>query len=759
MAKSDGEGVSDLRQIDISSDAVEQVRPGILRLCILLVIGTTLCALVVMPFVVPRASLAAYLFGFGPFLFAYALSYWLLSTGRHAWAAGIFLGGTILGQIGATFTASGVEAQSLISFVNLIVIAGFTIGGRAALMTGVLCVTVIALHMFLDSAQMLPTTRFTPSAGGQAVALITTLLANTGLIFIGLQHFGRALVSERQATLALGEAYDELAVAEKESVVRAGLAERLVGIGELIVGAREPQELMNRVCLELCALPALSHVWVADGAGEAVGGEAPTDPLPEAVVGAWQTDLNRANTLSVGQWSGHAPADERQHGYWVRLKVDPLERFLCVTVVKGAELGRPVQIFLETAGSLVAAGISRLLAEAQLLRSQKMEMVNQFSAGIAHDLNNLLMAITTGTELVALRVGEADAEVVEHLTTVKTAADASAKLIEKLMSFARSNPTNRETVEACALVTRMEPLFRRLVGEGVELTVDVPEKPVWVSAAPVALEQIGLNLVTNAGDAVGVSGRVSISLTSHAPEGTVALTVSDDGRGMTPEVRARIFEAFYTTRRNEGGTGLGLTTVYALVKACGGRVEVQSEAGRGSQFTVYLPQSMEALADEQQTSSSADLSAMPGQRVLLVEDDEGVRRTLRAVLEGAGHHVDEAQDGAEALTMVRRAPEGPGYTVIVSDVVMPRLGGMELFRRLRDEGPRLPFVLMTGYAPPEDTPTAEDDVRLLAKPFSNGRLLMAMREAIFGSARVTDSAPAGAEKRSQEDITPHHGAS
>jgi len=393
-------------------------------------------------------------------------------------------------------------------------------------------------------------------------------------------------------------------------------------------------------------------------------------------------------------------------------------------------------MFLETAGSLVAAGMSRLYAEEQLNRTQRMEMVNQFGAGIAHDLNNLLMAITTGTELVAMKVGAEDEEVADHLETVKAAADAGAKLIGKLMSFARGAMAPPRKVEVGPLLERMGPVFRRLMGDRIQLRLDVSEDPIWVSADPVGMEQIVLNLVVNARDAIEHEGVVHVAIEALPGENEAKLTVSDDGRGMAPEVKARIFEAFYTTRRREGGTGLGLTTVYSSVRAIGGRIEVSSVGGQGSCFEVYFPMAVPPSAEDRSAPSLSKAQLVARGHVLLVEDDPRVRRTVRSVLEQAGYTVSEAADGIRAIEFIEG--QEPGPSVILSDVVMPRMGGMDLFRRLRADAVDIPIVLMTGYAPAADTPSAEDGVSLLAKPFSNDVLLQAIHAAFLGVTRTAD---------------------
>ncbi len=576
---------------------------------------------------------------------------------------------------------------------------------------------------------LLPSSRFETSQPGRAVALITTLLTNTGLLFIGLQHYGRSLASERKAVEALVGAYSELAVVQEESVSRAGLAERLVVVGELIVGARERAELLDRVCTELSALPVLRRVWVTDRDGAYAGGLGGEEaaPLDAGVVEAWRAESGGAGVVRIDE-AGCA----RGSAVWVQLKVEGEERFLWAEAPPGTKIGGPGRTFLETAASLIAAGMSRLYAEEQLIRTQRMDMVNQFGAGIAHDLNNLLMAITTGTELVAMKVGADDDAVVDHLETVKAAADAGAKLIGKLMSFARGAMAPPQKIEVGALLERMGPVFRSLMGDRIQLALALPADPVWVSADPVAMEQVVLNLVVNARDAIDHEGVVRVDLEAQLSGGEAKLTVSDDGRGMAPEVRARIFEAFYTTRRSEGGTGLGLTTVYSSVRAVGGRVEVTSEGGSGSRFEVYFPQAPPPPGTVLSDGTTPAGGIEGNGHVLLVEDDPRVRRTVRSVLEQAGYTVDEAADGVVATELLEGLQPMPA--VILSDVVMPRMGGMDLFRHLRASAVEIPFVLMTGYAPDADMPSAEDGVRLLAKPFSNDVLLQAIRAAV---GRVT----------------------
>jgi two-component system cell cycle sensor histidine kinase/response regulator CckA len=388
---------------------------------------------------------------------------------------------------------------------------------------------------------------------------------------------------------------------------------------------------------------------------------------------------------------------------------------------------------------------SRRLEE-QLLQSRKMEAVGLLAGGVAHDFNNLLAVITGYTEL-ALRKLPAGDPVAAHLEEVRSAAGRGADLGRKLLALSRRQILRAGPVDVGAAVEDFVRLMDRIVGEDVELAVQLPPAQVVVRADAVQLEQVLLNLCTNARQAMPHGGRLGVIVRAvdfdaafvarhpWARAGSFAeVTVSDTGAGMDDATRARAFEPFFTTRTE--GTGLGLATVYGVVRQHGGLVRLESEVGAGTTVSVYLPRldgapppSMRARAP----SLVPTETARGGEVVLLAEDEPSLRALVKTTLTELGYRVIAASDGEEALREYER--HGAEIALVMLDVVMPRLGAREVVERMRATRPDVKVLLTTGYAP-ESTRMGElfqrVAVRVLEKPFTTEALAASVRRAIDG---------------------------
>jgi signal transduction histidine kinase len=343
--------------------------------------------------------------------------------------------------------------------------------------------------------------------------------------------------------------------------------------------------------------------------------------------------------------------------------------------------------------------------EAQLLQAQKMEAVGLLAGGIAHDFNNLLTAIIGGVALMRRRLRDQPA-LDREARDVEAASMRAADLTSQLLAFSRRQPLRPRAVDPNAAVHGVERLLRRVLGEHIriELRLGDDARPVYVD--PGQLEQLLVNLAINARDAMPHGGTLLLETGNATLDASYAalrpevrpgaygfVAVTDTGHGMSPEVQARIFEPFFTTKGPGQGTGLGLATVYGVVKQSGGHVGVYSEPGRGTTFRVYLPMAKEApSADVAAPAAAAPRSTG---RILLVEDDEAVRSIARRSLEESGFEVVDAPHPAAALTVLSRG--GPPYDVLITDVVMPGMSGPELAQRLRAEMPGLLVIFMSGY--------------------------------------------------------------
>jgi signal transduction histidine kinase/CheY-like chemotaxis protein len=381
----------------------------------------------------------------------------------------------------------------------------------------------------------------------------------------------------------------------------------------------------------------------------------------------------------------------------------------------------------------------------QLQQSQKMEAIGSLAGGVAHDFNNILTAILGYTEMVLARLKPGDA-IREDLDAVHKAGEKAASLTRQLLAFSRRQLMQPKVLDLNSIVRELDKMLRRLIGEDVELSTHLAPDLGCVKVDPSQIEQVIMNLVVNARDAMPKGGKLRIATANAEWDPTrgsvlpeperkpfVMLSVSDDGCGIARELVDHIFEPFFTTKTKGNGTGLGLATVYGIVKQSGGDITVHSELGRGTTFKIYLPRVAGDLALE--ATSQCDPPQRGSEGILLVEDDQGVRDLARRVLEGSGYNVLAACDGMEAIQVCDRTP---GIRLLLTDVVMPKMSGRELVERLTAAHPDIKTLYISGYT--DDTTVRhgvlENDIPLLQKPFSPETLVRAVRE-------VLDTAPKG----------------
>ena len=387
------------------------------------------------------------------------------------------------------------------------------------------------------------------------------------------------------------------------------------------------------------------------------------------------------------------------------------------------------------------AEVERKKLEAQLVRSQKMEALGRLAGGIAHDFNNILMGILglaqfTHDKLDAEHVARQDVE------DIMTAVQSAAELTRPLLALGSSRSGAVETVELRTELMRITQVLRRTIREDVELHLDVDEDVWAVRANRSEIEQLVMNLVVNARDAIEGPGSIRMELQNQdrlealeVMSGTVSpgrylvLSVRDTGSGIDPEVLPSIFEPFFTTK--ESGTGLGLATSWTVVRRYGGQLDVRSTQGEGTVFTMYLPAFLaEPAASTQDDASLAGMATT----VLVAEDNPGVRRVVRRMLKSMGHEVRAYASAREAMDVVLRGEWTPA--LLLSDVVMPTMSGVALARRLRDVLPGVRVLLMTGYSAEflSSENSGEDFIHVLSKPFSKADLQAAISSCLQDEA-------------------------
>lgn len=392
----------------------------------------------------------------------------------------------------------------------------------------------------------------------------------------------------------------------------------------------------------------------------------------------------------------------------------------------------------------------RRALEEQLVHSQKMEAVGTLAGGVAHDFNNLLTAITGFAQLAeqcavtlqdrAREAGDRDDlhALRQDLTEILKAADRASLLTSQLLAFSRRQKAMADRIDVNVVVHDLERMLQRLIGERVSLVTTLAAAPLYVMADAGQLSQVLMNLVVNARDAMAGDGSVKVNtatLTVETPEQApfaglpagewVLLQVEDDGVGMTPEVMARMFEPFFTTKHIGGGTGLGLSMVYGIVTQAGGRLFVDSEPGQGTIVSVVLPRVH--TPPEGTAPIEADATPSHGELVLVVEDEAGLRRLVGEILQRKGYRTLVAPDGREALQVIAEHTERPD--LVLTDVVMPRMGGRELASALQAQGIDVPVLFMSGYQDGEELPD-DPHYSYIAKPFTPEALIQKVRRAI-----------------------------
>jgi len=424
-----------------------------------------------------------------------------------------------------------------------------------------------------------------------------------------------------------------------------------------------------------------------------------------------------------------------------------VEYFESVRVTKdkrNLNMSISVSPIYDAEGSVVGAStIARNITaqkkiEDQLRQSQKMEAVGRLAGGVAHDFNNLLGVVTACSELLEARL---DVESMEYIDNIREAAKRGASLTRQLLAFSRKQPVQTQLLDLNQRLKEVSKLLRPLMGDDVEVVLPArPAAPV-VEVDPGQLDQIVLNLAVNARDAMPHGGKLVLETAAFecdesfarehqmTPGPYVMLAVSDNGTGMDEATRSRIFEPFFTTKDTGKGTGLGLATVYGIVKQSGGHVWVYSEPGHGTTFKIYLPSADHKLGTAQESRAEVLPVRREGVTILVAEDDAIMRRLTRKMLEEHGYKVLEAEDGVSALKVI--GSDDASIDLILTDVVMKGMNGPELVLRLIDSHPKIKVVYMSGYTGELVMHQGLDgSIRLLEKPFTRADLLKTIDAAL-----------------------------
>ena len=424
---------------------------------------------------------------------------------------------------------------------------------------------------------------------------------------------------------------------------------------------------------------------------------------------------DRHRCVLANEWTVERAAtigEVRERSVITQLAGIPCERLTSGNVRLQTTVGAPESTFVVDAqtsadGSETVIVLNDVTAEraqqAKAAHQERLASIGQLAGGVAHDFNNLLFVILN----FATAIEENYPETAEEIGVIAQSARSAADLVKQLLAFSRREVVKPKVIDVAATIRAMDKLVARAIGADVVLDLEVPAEPLRVLIDPTQLEQIIMNLAVNARDAMQGRGRLAIRVTADAKQ--VAIEVTDTGSGMPMEVVARIFEPYFTTKEIGKGTGLGLATVHGIVEHAGGKIAVASEPGHGTTFHIALPKT--TLASE---APAAALGATRG-TVLLVDDDDAVRRLTERMLRAGGYDVIAAASGPDAIAIARTTP----FDILLTDMVMPGMSGRELAREIAGICAEARVVFMSGYNP--GVPIAES--QFLAKPFDRNSLL------------------------------------
>jgi PAS domain S-box-containing protein len=524
---------------------------------------------------------------------------------------------------------------------------------------------------------MLRATAIAAAAGGGAVVHISALPTN-----------------ESSGTAAQGQE------ASFRSIFAASLDAMLIadGTGQVLTSNPAARRLLGRDEAGVSALN-FTHFF---GAGSRTS--SPGD--------AWQ------RLMQDGQWRGEG-----------RIVVGATTRVLDVAASAHITPGRHLVTIRDVTESQQM--------EAQLRQAQKMEAIGLLTGGMAHDFNNLLTVVLANADLVLESLPAEMDELRDEVGQMIQAATRGTEMVKKLLAFSRRETLERRPVSLEVVLAETQALLTRLLPANITVRTEAAPELPGILADPGAVQHMLLNLATNARDAMPSGGvltmRGGFEAGMERPDGSVGpmvtVTVDDTGRGMDDAVLAHLFEPFFTTKAPGEGTGLGMAMIYGLVQQHDGTIDVKSAPGQGTCVTIGLPLA-EVMVPNATPRSAMLIRAGATETILLVEDEEMVRRAGRRILEKHGYRVMQAADGAEAMAVLRE--RGAEIALVVSDVVMPRMGGRELYAALREEGFRMPFLFTSGYTDrmSSDTVALDPSVPVLPKPWTWTELTASVRAAL-----------------------------
>jgi PAS domain S-box-containing protein len=644
-----------------------------------------------------------------------ALAFAALRRRRIAFATVFLLGCFwLLFTIGGWY-GGGVDRSVGAMYLMLIVLSGLLLGGRAGVGTAVVCCLGV---VFLNVAAVrgwLPEARITES--DIIPALLFVAFAFVALfLYLADRDLTRVLRERREQQREIEVGEERYRTLTQNAVA---LVSEIDAQGRLLYVSPQHKELLGWDPEDLVGRPALETIHPED-----------RERIAKIIMGGAVSAGNFQTTRFRGITRG---GEVRHFECSGRAYTSPEGDLRIVTVSMDI-------------GERVRAEEALREAEAQLRISQRMESLGRLAGGVAHDFNNMLTVILGSARWLERHPDERPDAIRELASEIVQSAEKSADLTRQLLAFSRMQIVETQVLDLDERIDQLSRILKSLVGDEITVVIASGRGENLVKADPSQIEQLIVNLVANAPDAMPSGGTISsrtdhVRLGERGPNGAidlpagdyVGLEVADTGLGMDAETLSHIFEPFFTTKEVGSGTGLGLSTVYGIVKQSGGEIDVESALGEGSRFRVLLPRLAGAAAESRGAGLQAPTPTSRGEHVLLAEDSPQVRQfTGRVLLEG-GYRVTQASDGLEALERLNESPDS--FDVLVTDVAMPGMGGVELAHRCEELGLRIPVIFVSAYAEPELADEEERGSRShwLRKPFSSDDLLLAVRRLLDGA--------------------------
>ncbi len=661
-----------------------------------------------------------------------------------------------------TWFMGGINGPTIAIYVMVSVLAGFLWGGRGVVAFSGLSVAAGLGMLLAEGAGLRPPPMAPLTIWYAGLVLVISVVVTAMLIRISLGATERALADARHseraavdATRAVEAGRARLETRAREQAALAELGQRALGETDVDVILSDAARVIARTLdvawvSVLERLPGDQEILLRAGVG-----------WPEESIGQARFPMSLATQAGYTLLTGEAVIveeleREKRFPASVGLKGLGVVSSLSAVIPGGdahfgvlgvhsdsrREYSEDDIRFLEAVANLIALAIRRARAshalrsrEEELRQSQKMEAVGRLAGGIAHDFNNLLTAISGYTNLLIRSLepahpGRDDAEEIRRM------AEQAASLTRQILAFSRRQVMRPEVIDLNHVVRDAESMLRRLIGEDVDLSTNLAGDLEPVRADPGQIEQVLLNLVVNSRDAMPRGGSLSIA-TCNEPGGSeprVRLEVTDTGVGMDEETQARAFDPFFTTKDRFKGTGLGLSTVYGIVQQSGGSIVLRSRPSQGTTVEIVLP-AAEGRVAALRAPAVAAAPARGSETVLLAEDEPTVRRLLLRVLNESGYRVLEASNGAEALERAE-AHQGTLH-LVVTDVIMPEMGGAELVERMKHVHPEAKVLYVSGYADDAlgQRGIVPGDEAFLAKPFTPEALARKVREILDAPTR------------------------